>query len=105
MKGVGDFMKQAQAMQEQVQKVQEEIAGLEIVGESGAGLVKVVMNGRHEVKRVDIDSSLLSEDKEVLEDLVAAACNDGVHKVEAAQAKKMSGMASGLGLPLGKMPF
>ncbi len=105
MKGLGDFMKQAQAMQERMQKVQEEIGGLEVSGESGAGLVKVVMNGRHEVKSVDIDSSLLDEDKTVMEELVAAACNDCVRKVEAAQAEKMSGMAAGLGLPLGKLPF
>ncbi len=105
MKGLGDFMKQAQAMQERMQKVQEEIGGLEVSGESGAGLVKVVMNGRHEVKRVDIDSSLLDEDKTVMEELVAAACNDCVRKVEAAQAEKMSGMAAGFGLPLGKLPF
>ena len=105
MKGLGDFMKQAQEMQERMQEMQEEIAALEVTGESGAGMVKVVMNGRHEVKRVDIDRSLLSEDKEILEDLVAAACNDGVRKVEAAQQEKMSGMAAGLGLPLGKMPF
>jgi hypothetical protein len=105
MKGLGDFMKQAQVMQERMQQVQEEIAGLEVVGESGAGLVKIAMNGRHEVKRVDIDSSLLGEDKEVLEDLVAAACNDGVRKVEAAQQEKMSGMAATLGLPLDKLPF
>jgi hypothetical protein len=105
MKGLGDFMKQAQAMQERMQQVQEEIAGLEVTGESGAGLVKVVMNGRHEVMRVDIDASLFEEDKEVMEDLVAAACNDCVRKVEAAQTEKMSGMAAGLGLPLGKMPF
>ena len=105
MKGLGDMMKQAQAMQERMQQVQEEIAGLEIVGESGAGLVRVVMNGRHEVKRVDIDASLLTEAKDVLEDLVAAACNDCVRKVEAAQQEKMSGMAAGLGLPLDKLPF
>jgi DNA-binding YbaB/EbfC family protein len=105
MKGIGDFMKQAQVMQERMQQVQEEIAKLEVVGESGAGLVKVVMNGRHEVKSVDIDSSLLNEDKEILEDLVAAACNDGVRKAEAAQTKKMSGMAAGLGLPLDKLSF
>ena len=105
MKGLGDFMKQAQAMQERMQKVQEEIGGLEVSGESGAGLVKVVMNGRHEVKRVDIDSSLLDEDKTVMEELVAAACNDCVRKVEAAHAEKMSGMAAGFGLPLGKLPF
>ena len=94
MKGLGDFMKQAQAMQERMQKVQEEIGGLEVSGESGAGLVKVVMNGRHEVKRVDIDSSLLDEDKTVMEELVAAACNDCVRKVEAAQAEKIYGEGS-----------
>ena len=105
MKGIGDFMKQAQVMQERMQQVQEEIAKLEVVGESGAGLVKVVMNGRHEVKSVDIDASLLNEDKEILEDLVAAACNDGVRKAEAAQTEKMSGMAAGLGLPLDKLSF
>ncbi|HEY5678779.1 MAG TPA: YbaB/EbfC family nucleoid-associated protein [Pseudomonadales bacterium] len=105
MKGLGDFMKQAQAMQERMQQVQEEIAKLEVVGESGAGLVKVTMNGRHEVRRVHLDDSLLAEAKDVLEDLVAAACNDAVRKVEAAQRDKMAGMASGLGLPLDKFPF
>ncbi|MFW6094675.1 MAG: YbaB/EbfC family nucleoid-associated protein [Pseudomonadota bacterium] len=105
MKGLGDFMKQAQAMQEQMQQAQEEIAAMEVDGESGAGLVKVTMNGRHEVRRVSIDSSLLGEDKEVLEDLVAAACNDAVHKVSEQQQEKMAGMASNLGLPLDKMPF
>ena len=105
MKGLGDLMKQAQAMQERMQKVQEEMAALEVCGESGAGLVKVTMNGRHEVRRVNIDPSLLAEDKEVLEDLVAAACNDAVRKVTAEQQEKMSSMASGLGLPLDKLPF
>jgi len=105
MKGLGDLMKQAQAMQERMQKVQEEMAAMEVDGESGAGLVKVTMNGRHEVRRVNIDSSLLGEDKEVLEDLVAAACNDAVRKVAAQQQEKMSSMASGLGLPLDKLPF
>lgn len=105
MKGLGDLMKQAQSVQAQMQKVQEEMANLVIEGESGAGLVKVNMNGRHEVRRVSIDPSLMSEDKEVLEDLLAAACNDAVRKVEAAQQEKMAGMASGLGLPLGKLPF
>ncbi len=105
MKGLGDFMKQAQAMQERMQQVQEEIANLEVVGESGAGLVKVTMNGRHEVRRVHLDDSLLAEAKDVLEDLVAAACNDAVRKVEAAQRDKMAGMASGLGLPLDKFTF
>jgi DNA-binding YbaB/EbfC family protein len=105
MKGLGDFMKQAQAMQENMQRIQEEIAKLEVSGESGAGLVSVVMNGRHEVRRVSIDDSLLGEDKEVLEDLIAAACNDAVRKVESEQQSKMAGLAAGFGLPLDKMPF
>jgi len=105
MKGLSDLMKQAQEIQQQMQGVQEEIAALEVTGESGAGLAKVLMNGRHEVKRVTLDEALLSEPKEVIEDLVAAACNDAVHKVESAQQEKMSGMASGFGLPFGKMPF
>jgi nucleoid-associated protein EbfC len=105
MKGLGDFMKQAQEMQARMQKVQEEVAALVVEGESGAGLVKVDMNGRHEVRRVNIDESLLGEDKEVLEDLVAAACNDAVRKVAAAQQEKMASMAAGLGLPLDKLPF
>jgi len=105
MKGLGDFMKQAQEMQERMQGMQAEIAALEVTGESGAGLVRVVMNGRHEVKRVMLDDGLLSEEKEVVEDLVAAACNDAVRRVDALQQEKMSGMAAGMGLPLGKMPF
>ena len=105
MKGIGDLMKQAQQVQERMQEVQAEIAQLEVIGESGAGLVKVTMNGRHEVRRVEIDQSLFEEDKTMIEDLVAAACNDAAHKVESAQQEKMSGLASGFGLPLGKMPF
>lgn len=105
MKGLGDLMKQAQAMQERMQQLQEEMAAMEVHGESGAGLVKVTMNGRHEVRRVHIDPSLMGEDREVLEDLVAAACNDAVRRVAAEQQQKMAGMASGLGLPLDKMPF
>ncbi len=105
MKGLGDLMKQAQEMQERMQGMQEEIAALEVTGESGAGLVKVVMNGRHEVKSVVLDDGLLSEEKEVIEDLVAAACNDAARRVESLQQEKMSGMATGMGLPLGKMPF
>ena len=105
MKGLGDLMKQAQQVQEKMQEMQAEIASMEVKGESGAGLVKVTMNGRHEVKRIEIDASLLTEDKEVLEDLVAAACNDSVRKLENEQQQKMSGMASGFGLPLDKMPF
>ncbi|HSH12978.1 MAG TPA: YbaB/EbfC family nucleoid-associated protein, partial [Desulfurivibrionaceae bacterium] len=91
---------------EEMQKAQEEAAKAEITGESGAGLVKVTMNGRHDVRKVDIDPSLLSEDKEVLEDLLAAAINDAVRRVEANQKQTMSGMMSGMGLPAGfKMPF
>jgi nucleoid-associated protein EbfC len=105
MKGLGDLMKQAQAMQERMQQAQQELAALEVQGESGAGLVTVTMNGRHEVRRVAIDATLMSEDREVLEDLVAAACNDAVRRVAAAQQEKMAGMASGLGLPLDKLPF
>ena len=104
--GLGGIMKQAQQMQEKVQKIQEEIANAVVSGESGAGLVKVEMTGRHDVKRVSIDDSVLGEDKEVLEDLLAAAVNDAVRKVEAHNQSAMSGLASGLNLPAGfKMPF
>jgi DNA-binding YbaB/EbfC family protein len=92
-------------MQERMQQLQEEMAAMEVHGESGAGLVKVTMNGRHAVRRVDLDASLMSEERGVLEDLVAAACNDAVRRVAAEQQQKMAGMASGLGLPLDKMPF
>jgi DNA-binding YbaB/EbfC family protein len=109
MKGnLGNLMKQAQKMQENLQKAQQEIGNLEISGESGGGLVKVVMTGRHEVRRVSIDNSLLEEDKDMLEDLVAAAMNDVVHKVEKTVQEKFAGMAGGMGLPLGgdfKLPF
>ena len=104
--GMAELMKQAQKMQEEMQKAQEELAKAEVTGESGAGLIKVVMNGRHDVKKVSIDPSLLSEDQEVLEDLVAAAVNDAVRRVEQNQKEKMSGMTSGLNMPPGfKMPF
>jgi len=103
---MGELMKKAQKMQENMQKAQEEIAKTEVTGESGAGLVKVVMNGRHDVLKVEIDPSLLSEEKDILEDLLAAAVNDAVRRVEANQKDKMSGMMSGMGLPPGfKMPF
>lgn len=106
MKGLGDIMKQAQAMQENMKKMQEDLGKLEVTGESGAGLVKVQMNGRHDVKNVAIDDSLLKEDKEMLEDLLAAAVNDAVRKVEASNKDKMGGLASGLNLPEGfKFPF
>ncbi|MCK7544723.1 YbaB/EbfC family nucleoid-associated protein [Marinobacter bryozoorum] len=106
MNGMGDLMKKAQQMQEEMQKAQEEAAKAEVTGESGAGLIKVTMNGRHDVSKVSIDDSLMSEDKEVLEDLLAAAINDAVRRVEAEQKDRMSGMMSGMGLPSNfKMPF
>lgn len=109
MKDFGDMMKQAQQLQSQMQDAQAEIAQMQIQGESGAGLVKVTMNGRHEVSRVEIDPSILTEEKSVLEDLLAAACNDTVRRVEKAQAEKMQSfggdMLAGLNLPFGKMPF
>ncbi len=104
--GIGNLMKQAQQMQANMQKAQEEIAKMEVAGESGGGLVKVVINGRHEVKRVAIDDSLLSDDKDMLEDLVAAAMNDAVHKLEAETQQRLAGMTAGLNLPVGlKLPF
>ena len=100
------LMKQAQAMQDNMKKAQEEIAKLEIEGQAGAGLVKVVMTGRHDVKRVTIDPTLLTEDKDMLEDLVAAAVNDAVRKVEAASQEKMAGLTAGMPMPPGfKLPF
>ena len=107
MKGsISDLMQQAQKMQADMQKAQEELASAEVLGESGAGLVTVLMTGRHDVKRVSIDDSVFTEDKEVLEDLLAAAVNDAVRKVEAHNRDAMSGLASGLNLPDGfKMPF
>jgi hypothetical protein len=103
---LADLMKQAQAMQDSMKKAQEAIAAMEVEGEAGAGLVKVVMTGRHDVRRVTIDQSLLGEDKDMLEDLVAAAVNDAVRKVEAASQEKMAGLAAGLPLPPGfKLPF
>ncbi|MCU0971374.1 MAG: YbaB/EbfC family nucleoid-associated protein [Gammaproteobacteria bacterium] len=104
--GIGNLMKQAQKMQADLQKAQEEIARLEVTGESGGGLVKVTMNGRHEVRRVEIDPALMSDDKEMLEDLIAAACNDGVQRVTQATQDRMAGLTAGLSLPPGfKMPF
>lgn len=104
--GMAGLMKQAQEMQEKMQKVQEELANAEVTGESGAGLVSVVMNGRHDVRRINIDDSLMSEDKDVLEDLIAAAFNDAVRKLEKQNQDKMAGMTAGMNLPDGfKMPF
>src|ERR1035437_1149137 len=104
--GLAGLMKQAQQMQENMKRMQEQLATVEVEGQSGAGLVKVVMTCRHDVKRVAIDPSLLQDDKDMLEDLVAAAFNDAVRRVEATVQEKMGGMAAGMGLPPGfKMPF
>lgn len=106
MKGLGDLMKQAQEMQAKMQNMQEELASAEVQGEAGAGLVKIIMTGRHDVKSVSIDSSLMEEDKEILEDLLAAAVNDAVRRVEDANREKMGSMTAGMGIPPDfKMPF
>jgi nucleoid-associated protein EbfC len=100
------LMKQAQTMQENMKAAQDAIAALEVEGEAGGGMVKVVMTGRHDVKRVTIAPTLLSEDKDMLEDLVAAAMNDAVRKVETASQQKMAGLTAGMPLPPGfKLPF
>ncbi|MEW5972605.1 MAG: YbaB/EbfC family nucleoid-associated protein [Pseudomonadota bacterium] len=104
--GLGQLMKQAQKMQENLQNTQEEIARMEVTGESGGGMVSVVMTGRHEVRRVTIDPSLMGDDKEMLEDLIAAAMNDAVRKVDAETQSRMAGVTSGMPMPPGfKMPF
>ena len=104
--GLAGLMKQAQQMQENMRKVQEQLAGIEVEGQSGGGLVKVVMTCRHDVKRVTIDPSLLKDDKEMLEDLVAAAINDAVRRAEGTTQEKMAGLTAGLGLPPDmKFPF
>lgn len=104
--GLGGLMKQAQQMQENMQKAQEELAKMEVTGQSGAGMVSVVMTGKHEVKRIKIDDSLLGDDRDMLEDMIAAAVNDAVHKVEKNNQEKMSGMTAGMSLPPGfKLPF
>ncbi len=104
--GMGNMMKQAQQMQERMQQAQKEIAELEVTGESGAGLVKVTMLGNHNIKRVEIDESLMDDDKEMLEDLIAAATNDAVRRVEETSKERMADITGGMGLPPGfKMPF
>ncbi len=110
MVNLQEMMKQAQRMQEQMQKkmaaAQEELAALELVGESGAGLVKVHMNGRHDVRRVALDPALLQEDREFIEDLIAAAINDAVRKVDEQSRQRMEQVGAGMGLPPGfKLPF
>ena len=106
MTDIAGLMQQAKKMQEQMQKAQEELALLECTGEAGAGLVKITINGKHEIKNVDIDSSLLEEDKEIIEDLIAAAMNAAVKKVAENNKNQLSGMTEGLNLPEGfKLPF
>jgi len=104
--GLGNIMKQAQKMQAEMEKAQAELAEMEVTGQSGGGLVSVVMTGRHELRRVSIDDSLLADDKDMLEDLVAAAVNDAVQRVDAQTKERMASMTSGLPLPPGmKLPF
>ncbi|MDW7565639.1 MAG: YbaB/EbfC family nucleoid-associated protein [Nitrosomonadaceae bacterium] len=104
--GLGNLMKQAQQMQENMKVMQDQLAKMEIEGQSGAGMVKVIMSCRYDVKRVSIDDSLIGDDKEMLEDLLAAAVNDAVRRVESISQEKMAGFTSGMGLPPGmKLPF
>ena len=103
---IGDLMKQAQQMQEKMQQLQAEIAAIEVEGQAGGGLVKIIMSGRHDVRSVTIDPSLMNEDKEILEDLLAAAVNDAVRRVEETNKTKMGGLTAGFNLPPGfKLPF
>ncbi len=104
--GIGQLMKQAQQMQADMQKAQEEMASLTVTGESGAGMVRITMTCKHELKSLDIDDSLIGDDKEMLEDLIIAAFNDAVRRVEKTVQEKFSGMTAGLSLPPGmKLPF
>lgn len=104
--GMGNLMKQAQKMQDDMAKAQQEIANMEVTGESGAGLVKITMTGNHNVRRVEIDPELMEDDKEMLEDLIAAAINDAARRVEETNKEKMAAVTGGMQLPPGmKMPF
>ncbi len=104
--GIGQLMKQAQQMQADMQKAQEEMASLTVTGESGAGMVRITMTCKHELKNLQIDDSLIGDDKEMLEDLIIAAFNDAVRRVEKTVQEKFSGMTAGLSLPPGmKLPF
>jgi hypothetical protein len=106
MTDFGDMMKQMQQMQEQLQKAQKELAEKEVTGESGAGLVKVTMNGKHDVKNISLDASHMQEDQTLVEDLIAAAVNDAVRKVAENNRNQLAGLTSGLNLPEGfKLPF
>jgi nucleoid-associated protein EbfC len=103
---MNNMLKQAQALQANMQKAQAELAQLEVTGEAGGGMVKVIVNGRHEVKRVQIEPAVVAGDREMLEDLIGAAVNDAMRRVEAASQAKMAGVMGGLQLPAGlKMPF
>ncbi len=103
--GLGNLMKQAQQMQENLRKAQEELAKVEVTGAAGGGLVQVVMTCRHDVRRVSIDPSLMQDDKEVLEDLIAAAVNDAVRKAEKTSQEKLAGLTAGFNLPGLNLPF
>lgn len=104
--GMGNIMKQAQQMQDKMQKAQEDIAKMEVTGEAGAGMVKVTMLGNHNVRRVELDESLMEDDKEMIEDLLAAAVNDAVRRVQEASKEKMADVTGGMAMPPGfKMPF
>jgi DNA-binding YbaB/EbfC family protein len=104
--GLGQLMKQAQQMQENVKKAQEELASLEVTGESGAGMVRITMTCKHAIKALEIDESLVGDDKEMLEDLIVAAFNDAMRKVEKKTQETMAGMTAGMNLPAGiKLPF
>jgi len=104
--GLGNILKQAQKMQEDLQKTQAKLAQEEVTGESGGGMVRITMNGKHEVKRVEIDASMLGDDKEMLEDLVAAAINDATHRISEKTQQNMSELTAGMSLPPGfKLPF
>jgi hypothetical protein len=106
MSNFGNMMKQAQAIQRNMEKAQQEIAQMEVVGEAGGGMVRVTMTGRHEVRRVQIEPAAIGDDREMLEDLIAAAINDAVRKVESTTQEKMSGLMAGMKLPPGmKLPF
>jgi hypothetical protein len=104
--GLGNLMKQAQKMQADMARVQEELANMEVTGQAGGGMVTVVMTGRHDLKRVSIDDTAMRDDKEMLEDLIAAAVNDAVRQLEKTSQEKMGGVTAGLNLPGGmKLPF
>lgn len=104
--GIAGLMQQAQKMQERMQKAQDELAAMEVEGQAGAGMVKITMTGKHAVKRVQVDSSLQTEDRDMLEDLIAAAINDAVHRVEVMTQEHLGSLTAGMQLPPGmKLPF